>query len=940
MLRAAAVATFALFAAQGAEASSYEKSAAGIIVTPAQGAARRVRLTVVSPKIVRVTAFPTEEMTLPASLMALPSSAAAPAFDVQEGGGKVVLSTAELAAEVSLSTGRVTFTDRKGRTLASELEGGRSFRRVDVQGKPLYEIRQRFESPADEAFYGLGQHQTGIVNYKGRDVELAQHNMDIAVPFLVSSRNYGILWDNNSITRFGDPREWQPVGKDLKLRDAEGREGALTALYYVDGKLALERRESDIDYQYNESKLNFPPGLEKLPHLRVVWEGTIEAPTGGAHKFTLYASDYHKLFVDGKPVIDAWRQNWNPWYRNFEIPMVPGKPRALRLEWDRDGGYLALKHLSPLPAEEQSGLSLFSEAAHAIDYYFIAGANADEVIGGYRQVTGKATLLPQWAYGFWQSRDHYERQEQLIGILKEYRKRGIPIDNIVQDWRYWKDDSWGSHEFDAQRYPDPRAMVDQVHALHAHLMISVWAKFYPTTDHYRELDTRGYIYSRNVAKQIKDWVGPGYLSSFYDPYSPEALRIYWRQIDESLNRFGIDAWWLDSDEPDIESNISIPERKLRMGPTALGPGGELFNSYSLVHTAGVYLGNRASDPGKRVFILSRSGFAGIQRNATANWSGDVAPRWSDLKDQIAAGVSLSLSGVPNWTTDIGGYQPEERYLKPSDKDLQEWRELNTRWFQFAAFQPLFRSHGQQPYREIFNLAPEGTETYETLVFYDKLRYSLLPYIYTLAANTYHHDGTIMRGLAMDFPADPRVRDVADQYMFGPAFLVSPVYEYGARQRRLYLPAGTGWYDYYTNHKLRGGQSVTASAQLSRMPLFVREGSIVPVGPAIQYTGQQPDAPLTVLVYTGASGAFTLYEDEGTNYNYEKGMFSTIPFSYDEAKGELTIGARSGGFPGMPRSRTFNVRWIAARAAPATDAGARPDQTVSYSGEAVVVRRKP
>jgi alpha-D-xyloside xylohydrolase len=483
-------------------------------------------------------------------------------------------------------------------------------------------------------------------------------------------------------------------------------------------------------------------------------------------------------------------------------------------------------------------------------------------------------------------------------------------------------------------------MVDDVHALHANMMISVWPKFYTSTENFKELDAEGYIYPRNVAKQVKDWVGPGYVSSFYDPYAPEARRIYWRQINEKLSSLGIDAWWLDSDEPDIESNISVAERKLRMGYTALGPGAEFFNSFSLVHTGGVYEGSRAANPGKRVFILSRSAFAGLQRNAAANWSGDVAPRWSDLKDQIAAGVGSSLSGLPNWTTDIGGYQPEARYLKPSDQELREWRELNTRWFEFGAFQPLFRSHGQRPYREIFNLAPDGSETYDTLVFYDRLRYRLMPYIYTAAAQTYHADSTIMRGLVMDFPNDPRVRDIADEYMFGRAFLVSPVYEYGARQRKSYLPGGSAWYDFYTNRKFSGGRSVIAQAPLSRMPLFVREGAIIPVGPEIQYTAEKPDAPITVLVYTGRDGSFALYEDEGTNYNYEKGSFATIPFSYNESRHELTIGRRAGEFPGMVKTRTFNIRWMSAGAPAATDFNARPDRSVRYSGDAVVVKRVP
>lgn len=920
-----------------------EETSDGVIVTPSNGIAKRIVLRVVSPKIIRVSEFPTQDMTLPASLMAVRGADPNTHFEVKKSDGIVVLSTGQVNAEVSLATGKVSFRDGAGRALVSEIESAARFNPVAVGGGEFYEIQQRFQSVSDEAFYGLGEHQEGLVNYKGRNVELAQHNMDIAVPFFLSSRHYGLLWDNNSITRFGDPRGWEPLSRSLKLYDTHGKEGGLTARYYADGKLLLERTESSLNYASNESKRDFPPGLEQQPRLRVVWEGTIAAAVDGVHRFSLYVSDYSRVFIDGRAVIDAWRQNWNPWYRDFEVPMRQGQPRALRIEWRREAGegegYLALLHRPPRGEEEQQAVSLFSEVARAIDYYLIAGADADQIIGGYRFVTGKATLLPRWAYGFWQSRDHYENQDELLGIVREYRKRGIPLDNIVQDWRYWKDDSWGSHQFDPVRYPNPRAMVDEIHSLHANMMISVWAKFYPTTDNFKELDARGHIYHRNLEVAQKDWVGPGYLSSFYDPYSEDARQIYWRQIDQRLNSLGVDAWWLDSDEPDIQTNVSVAEQKLRMGPTALGPGAEFFNSYSLMHTEGVYRGARATNGGKRVFILSRSGFAGLQRNATAVWSGDVAPRWSDLKAQIAAGIGAGLSGLPNWTTDIGGYQPEVRYLKPNASDLREWRELNTRWFEFAAFNPLFRSHGQKPYREIFNLAPQSSQMYDTLVSYDKLRYRLIPYIYTLAADTWYQDYTIMRGLFMDFPTDSRVRDIADEYMFGSALLISPVYDYGARQRSTYLPAGTGWYDFYDNRHFTGGRTVVVQAPLNRIPVFVREGAIVPIGPDIQYTGEKPEAPLTILVYTGRDGSFSLYEDEGTNYNYEHGAFCRVSFSYDERKRQLTIRRRVGDFPGMPQTRIFNIRWISASSQAATAFDSKPDEAVQYTGDELVVRRR-
>jgi len=924
-----------------AASGAYVRIADGILVTPAGGAAKKVRLEVVSPTIIHVTAFPGEQTALQPSLMAVRTGSSRVGFKISSRTEAVVLSTGKVTAVVRLDDGQVVFEDPRGKVIAREVADWRELEPVSIDGKSYYAIRQQFESTPGEAFYGLGQHQTGIIDYKGRDLTLAQHNMDVAVPFVVSSRDYGILWDNDSVTRFGNPKPWEQLSKSLTLYDAHGKEGGLTARYYLDGKLVLERTERDIDYQYLDRQgkfpASFPQSLVELPHVKVVWTGKLAARTGGLHTFSLYGSDYQKLWIGGVEVIDAWRQNWNPWFRDFRVGMSPGKPVALRLEWDREGGYLALLHRDPLAQAERERLSLSSQAGQAIDYYFIRAASLDGVIGGYRYLTGKAVLLPRWAYGFWQSRDHYETQQELLGVIEKYRQLGLPLDNIVQDWRYWQDDAWGSHEFDRSRYPDPRAMIAKVHALNAHLMISVWPKFYPSTDDYKALAARSYIFPLSVALGIKDWVGPGYRYGFYDPFSQGARQLYWRQIDERLASLGVDAWWLDADEPDMVSNTTLEERQALMSPTPLGPGAALFNAYSLEHVRGVYDGNLAARPNTRPFILSRSGFAGLQRYGATVWSGDIAPRWSDLKNQIAAGVGFSLSGLPNWTMDIGGYQPESRYLHPTPEDLEEWRELNTRWFEFGAFCPVFRSHGQFPHREIYNLAPAGSEVYGALAYYDRLRYRLMPYIYTLAGDTWLENSTIMRALEMDFASDPKVRDIADEYMLGPAFLVSPVYEYRARRREVYLPAGTLWYDFYSNSTFQGGREISAAAPLARMPLFVRAGAIVPVGPAIEYTGEKPDAPLTLLVYTGASGHFTLYEDEGTNLDYRSGRYATIPFSYDQATGRLTIGPRSGEFPGMQQSRAFHIRWMSPNGRPGDDFTAPADSTVRYSGAAVQVR---
>jgi alpha-D-xyloside xylohydrolase len=856
-----------------------------------------------------------------------------------------------VTAEVALSNGAVRFLDAQGKPLLGERDRG-TFVPVKIEGKDLYRVHQLFNPGTDEAFYGLGQHQNAQMNYNGEDVELAQHNMDIGVPFVLSSKNYGVLWDNNSITRFGNARAYQLASRDLTLYDAEGNKGGLTASYSIDGKLKVKRVEPDINYQYAKDlaawpdavlsdKISQSTGLRSIaPGQTVVWEGKMESPVSGVHTFQMYASSYYKLFADGRLIADGWRQNWNAWYHNFKLPMTAGKPVALRVEWTPNEGHIALLHNNPLPEQERHSLSLASEAAAAIDYYFIAGRSLDDVVAGYRHITGKATLLPRWAYGFWQSRQRYKTQDEILEVAKEYRRRGLPIDNIVQDWFYWPENAWGSHDFDRERFPDPKAMVEQLHADNFHVMLSVWAKFYTTTDNYKELDAKGYIYRGNVEAGAKDWVGPGYLNAHYDPYSAEARSIYWRQVEQKLKTLKFDAWWLDNTEPDVHSNIDREELLRRIGPTALGPPQQYFNTYALMQSRAVYEGERhSSTPDKRVTILTRSGFAGLQRYGAATWSGDIAARWRDLYNQIAAGTNMSMSGIPNWTFDIGGYALEDRYMKPSPRDLAEWRELNLRWFQFGAFVPLFRSHGESLPREIWNISPAGTEVYDSMAAYSRLRYRLMPYIYTLAADTYHRDGTLMRGLAMDFPKDAAARDVNDQYLFGPAFLVSPVYQFEARSRSVYLPAGTRWYDFYTGQAHEGSKRIEAAAPLSRMPLFVKAGSIVPIGPAIQHTGEKLDAPVTLCVYQGANGSFDLYEDDGESYAYERGEFARIPIRYDDASGTLSIGARSGSFPGMISARTFNVRWIGPGEANAGDLDAAVDESLRYSGQPITFKSK-
>ena len=927
-------------------AGSWRQTDTGLIVTPAQGTEKAVRLQVYGDTIVRVTATTTDNLDLPPSYVVT----AAPltrAFAVTEANGHVMLTTEKVRATVDLRNGNVSFVDAGGQLDLAESAPG-AFAPVVIEGKNFLATRQQFNRGTDEGLFGLGQHQNGQMNYNGEDVELFQHNIAVPIPFLVSTRNYGILWDNNSISRFGNPKRYGLAGDGsdgLRVMDAQGRPG-WTANYYLGERLAVSRTEPVINYQYIRDQAKWPAEAKAqtvaassgqntagnvVQTQRVVWTGRVTPSTSGLHRFRLYSSSYAKLFVDGKEVLNRWRQNWNPWYHNFDVPMTAGRPADIRIEWEPNAGYIALQHSDPLPEADRRSISFASEAGHAIDYYYVGGASMDDVISGYRQLTGKSVMMPKWAYGFWQSRQRYHNQDEVVGVVEEYRKRGLPLDNIVQDWFYWREDDWGSHQFDPKRFPDPQGMIDRVHDLGARFMISVWPKFYPTTDNYKELARVGAVYERNIQSGDKDWVGPGYLSTFYDPYSEQGRDIYWRQMKERLAVLGTDAWWMDATEPDMHSNLSPEERAFRMGPTADGPGGALFNSYPLVHAEGVYKGWLDYKPDVRPFILTRAGFPGIQRTGSAVWSGDVASRWEDLREQISAGINFSMSGIPNWTHDIGGFSNEARYTNAEVAHLPEWRELNTRWFQFGAFSPLFRSHGETPKREIYELAAAGTPTYRSMEYYDRLRYRLMPYIYTLAGDTFHKDGTIMRGLVMDFPEDRKAWNIADQYLFGPALLVAPVTEFRARSRDVYLPAGTSWYDFHTGRMQAGGRTVRAAAPYEHLPLYVRAGSIVPTGPAIQHTAEKPADPITLHVYTGVDGSFSLYEDDGLSRQYLNGAFARIPISYDESSGTLTIGAREGSFPGMLQNRIFNIRWITPKRARGLDPDGKADATIRYSG---------
>lgn len=909
--------SLSIFNAVLAESPAYIQTKEGIIVftDPAfTGRITAVKLEVIADNIIRVIAVPGKEIKPSESLITVYSKLPNLAWNVLPSKEAITLRTKTLNAIVNLKTGAITFRDKNGKVILEEKQfSGRNFKAAVFEGKQLYALSQAFQSTADDAWYGLGQHQDGIINYRGQQVTFFQNNTEVAIPFLVSNKNYGILWDNYSLTTAGAERPLLPLSS-LQLFSKTGEEGWLTATYCNDksnpGDVITERAETAINMEFiNESKIVLPKEFNPA-NGSVTWQGSIASYLSGAHQLRFTFGGSIKVWLNGKLVLDRWRKAWNPAPALVPLNIIQGEKTAIKIEWLPEGGesYLSLKWQGPLADEEQNSFSFSSEAGQQIDYYFIAGNNMDDVISGYRDITGKAPIVPKWALGFWQSRERYKTQDEILSTVDMFRKRKIPIDNIVLDWNYWRETEWGSQDFDETRFPSPDSMIDVLHKkYHTQIMISVWPKFYEGIAAYNEFDKKGWLYKRNVADRQRDWIGKGYVSTFYDAFNEDARKGFWNLINKKIYSKGIDAWWMDASEPDVLSNVNPEKRKQQMTPTALGSAAEYLNAYPLQNAKGIYEGQRLTDPGKRVFLLTRSGFAGSQRYAAAIWSGDIGSTWHDMKMQIAAGINFSLSGLPYWTMDIGGFVVPEKFEKQDAGHLEEWRELNARWYQFGAFVPLFRSHGQFPYREIFNIAPEDHPAYRSFLFYDRLRYRLLPYIYSLAGAAYHNNYTIMRGLVMDFPRDTAVVNIGDQYLFGPSLLINPVYQNKQTTRELYLPKCAGWYDLYSGKWFAGGQTITADAPYERIPVFVKAGSLIPFGPELQYTSEKKADTVIIHVYTGADASFELYEDEGTNYNYEKGNYSTIKFSWDEKKQSMTIGECAGSFEGRLNKRVFKFR---------------------------------
>jgi len=906
------------------------------IILPVNGT--RLKVEVLDPAMIRIANSPGPPFEAHPSLVVNAAKKRVP-WDLEQVNGYAVVHTEKLKVRISLQDGAIAFYDSAGLVLKTLPQDAGSFTQDTMQGEKTFRITQKFSISPDEGLYGLGQFQDGIMNWRGRDVLLVQANRIAVNPFLVSTRNYGILWDNYSKTRFHD-------GPDC--------------------------------------------------------------------------------------------------------------------------------------------MSFQSEVADRIDYLFVAGANMDSVIAGYRKVTGRAPLFPKWAYGYWQSKERYKTGTELLDVAEEFRDRRIPVDALVQDWQYWGgNENWSGMVWTPDRFPDPSGMIGRLHdEYHVHLMNSIWPAVGVNTDLYAELKSGGLVFDK------LHWSG----GKLYDAYSEEARNIYWKHLNKGLFSIGVDAFWMDATEPELTSSGDpfVTEAEIKAcGRNALGTFSRYLNPYSLMTTAGVYENWRKTTSGKRPFILTRSSFSGQQRYAAATWSGDIGSSWDVLRKQIPAGINFCMSGIPYWTTDIGGFLLDSQGgMYPEGGTNPAFQELYVRWFQFGAFCPVFRSHGTGTPREPWRFGEPGSPNYDAILKFDHLRYRLMPYIYSTAWKVTHDGYTMMRGLPMDFSSDPVVLTMGDEFLFGPSMLVCPVtremyhrtrkqedfipssnlfypegdggslkVEFfrdldfkekvqdlhvveialtwagsipesvlasaysvrwsgeiaadrdgihrfvirtdggcrvlvdgrclidcwdntgpvirrgeislkggkrypvciehgqpkpGAANFKLewippkesvtalsaamdcYLPRGAEWIDFWTGRKYGGGQYLTRETPLDIMPLYLKAGSIIPMGPFLQYADEKTD-PIELRIYPGDDARFELYEDENDSQNYENGIYAVIPIVWEEESRTLFIGKRQGKFPGMLDKRTFHVVCVRENLGTGEGWQEKPDRIVHYDGKEIRVK---
>jgi alpha-D-xyloside xylohydrolase len=841
---------FAVHSSNAAD-QSVQRTDDGITLTGTSGT---LNVGVCSQSVIHVVFKPKADVEFPSIPVAIQPCTGAH-FKISSDRAHVVVKTTALTVSIDRATDSVRFLSTGGSVVLAEQPNGRTIQPKTIEGASTLQVEQGFQLSPGEAIYGLGQRPDGSFNLRGTPIQLLQANTNIAIPFLLSTKGYGLLWNNASLTDF------DPTTKSIDIDPKTG-------------------------------------------------EGIFHTDADGEYGFLIQGNFRQKLqlTVCGQSVVDL-NNMWVPRAAGGKIYLKANTTCQVHAE---TGGDTKVSVRYP-----SNTMAFQSQAGKSVNYYFFYGPQLDKVVAEYRRMTGTVPMLPRWAYGFWQCRERYSSQDQILQVAAKFRKDGIPVDAIVQDWQYWGKYGWNAMRFDEDHYPHPAQMLSSLHQSHFHFVISVWAKFGEQTGVYKQFKSHDFLLQDKA-----ETAEPGEAQaqeSWADLFNPGADKLFWQSMDKHLFKDGVDGWWLDASEPEGDP--------LRTSNTYLGPGAFVRNAYPLYEISAVYKGQTSTNPQKRVVILTRSAYAGQQRTGSISWSGDISANWLTLRRQIPEALSFSMSGFPYWTSDIGGFfRPENQYTSAA------YHQLLIRWFEFGAFSPIFRVHGFHSRTEMWNYGPE---TEKILVGVDKLRYRLLPYIYSSAWEVTSQGRSIMRALPFVYPDQPALRNISDEYLFGDSLLINPVTRKNATDRSVTLPAGSEWIDFWTGEKHQGGQTIVAPAPLNHIPVFVKSGSIVPMGPVLQWASQ-PEEPLDIRIYPGHNASFQLYEDAGNGYGYQHRQYAIVPLHWNNHDHMLTIGRRKGSFPGMPRQCTIRIEVVRPGHGVGAELDPHPDRIVSYTGKVVSV----
>jgi len=849
---------------QGQIVKSFKQLSDRVNVTLADGT---LSISPLSDNAVRIKFYEASEGNLPE--LVFTSGSVTPVFQVVDSPSKLEIKAPKITVSLDKQTGKLSYADKAGKVFLSEKAGTRKLTPDIIQGESCFAVEQSFESPADESVFGLGQFQDGQYNLKNVARRLTQVNTQIAIPFIYSSKGYGLLWHQYGLTDFNP----------------------------ADNSIALSKQEQSTNGNAQMAEVTTTSGTQKVSQNQSLYQGKFNVPADGEYSIFLDLGDMGNrqyVVIDGKPCMDQ---------SNMWLPPTAGALVNLKAG-DHQVQVLCKSNNTPkLSWKQADNLTTFrSPVAKALDYVVFYGPSADNVIASYRNLSGNAPMFPKWAYGFWQCRERYTSGTHLVETIKEFRKRNLPVDVIVQDWQYWGNRGWGVPQFDEKNYPNPAGFIKELHDLNAHFNISIWSN----------PDKNSAIGKEYVAKNrfIPN-------TKWLDYFNPETRKEYWNTLKVNMFDNGVDSWWMDAVEPENDA--------LKGEKTFAGAGDFYRLTYPLMVSQAVYEGQRETSSDKRVCILTRSAFSGQQRYGVINWSGDIGYTWDVFRNQIVAGLNFTITGLPYWTTDIGGFFRPGRTQYTDEK----YHELLTRWYQWGAMSPIFRMHGYQTETEPWKFGQKVETNMRKML---NLRYRLLPYIYSEAWQVTKNGSTMMRPLVMDFNGDTAAVSRQFQYMFGKSILTAPVTEANVTEWNVYLPKAAGWFDFWTGKHFAGGQTVKTDAPLDRIPLFVKAGSIIPMGKIIQSSAEKSDT-LEIRVYKGANAKFDLYEDEGDNYNYEKGKYSTISFRWNEKAQSLTIGDKKGNYQGSLKKRIFNVVLVDENKGFGTNTGVI-GRNVSYQGKQI------